>query len=641
MKIQSIYLENIKKFNQKGMIFNFADHKNIHTISGVNGSGKTAIFKSLQLFQKIFFYEQLDNPTVNYLKLHQNILQDIYSLLSSSSAIIDIVFKDEVNNKFGVKLSIEIHENIFIHKFKDVASESTNSLLKYWNIKDPKNIIAFIDAGKSFSDFGVPIEQINLTSRSQKNKDFILNCIFFPEKTLQGIYRKTILDHIQYRLDPSRTYEYFRQANLAIKKISPNIEVKNISATKVDGHIVMLGKTSEDTPFFDVKDFSAGERALYLTLLFIFYLPSIGILIIDEPENHLHESLLREFYDFLKDRLKIANDSDANKNELNKEKNSLRQIFLTTHSKSLIYQNINQGECLIIKKDSTISLEDSSIERELRASGVSTVFSRTLFLEGTDDKSLLNAILENSGINLIVAKSCKEVIDYFKKISTIKNNVLGAAFCFAIDSDNRTKEDIEIIRKYDSDFFDNSFIVLEKHELENYLIDKELIINALNPILHSMKLENLNDSKITKIFSKCSQSLKDQSKAKYIASGLQIKIKHEISDPITNTRIIQTKSIEKIIKENITESLTNNLIEEGENLHKYFEDQWKTNWENLIDGKAFLSKIISELSKECANINQDVIKNNIISELQQNSDKYKAGQLISQIKNKFDLQHAT
>jgi hypothetical protein len=641
MKIQSIYLENIKKFNQKGMIFNFADHKNIHTISGVNGSGKTAIFKSLQLFQKIFFYEQLENPTVDYLKLHQNILQDIYSLLSSSSAIIDIVFKDEEGNKFGVKLSIEIHENIFIHKFKDVASESTNALLKCWNIKDPKNIIAFIDAGKSFSDFGVPIEQINLTSRSQKNKDFILNCIFFPEKTLQGIYRKTILDHIQYRLDPSRTYEYFREANLAIKKISPNIEVKNISATKVDGHIVMLGKTSEDTPFFDVKDFSAGERALYLTLLFIFYLPSIGILIIDEPENHLHESLLREFYDFLKNRLKIANDSNIDKKEFNKEKNSLRQIFLTTHSKSLIYQNINQGECLIIKKDGTISLEDSSIERELRASGVSTVFSRTLFLEGTDDKSLLNAILENSGINLIVAKSCKEVIDYFKKISTIKNNVLGAAFCFAIDSDNRTKEDIEIIRKYDSNFFDSSFIVLEKHELENYLIDKKLIINALNPILYSMRLENLTDSKITNIFSTCSQSLKDQSKAKYIASGLQIKIKHEISDPITNTRTIQTKSIEKIIKENITDSLTQNLINEGAKLNQYFEDQWKTNWENLIDGKAFLSKIIAELSKECANINQDVIKNNIISELQKNSDKYKAGQLINQIKTKFDLQHAT
>ena len=174
-----------------------------------------------------------------------------------------------------------------------------------------------------------------------------------------------------------------------------------------------------------------------------------------------------------------------------------------------------------------------------------------------------------------------------------------------------------------------------------YLIDKKLIINALNPILYSMRLENLTDSKITNIFSTCSQSLKDQSKAKYIASGLQIKIKHEISDPITNTRTIQTKSIEKIIKENITDSLTQNLINEGAKLNQYFEDQWKTNWENLIDGKAFLSKIIAELSKECANINQDVIKNNIISELQKNSDKYKAGQLINQIKTKFDLQHAT
>jgi AAA15 family ATPase/GTPase len=648
MRIQSVYLENIKKFGSKGAIFNFAEHHSIHTVSGTNGSGKTAIFKAIQLFQKIFFFDQIKpDEFSNYEQLKQKIEEDINSLLSGSQAVIDIVFKDDVQ-KFGVKIIINIENNMPCYTIEDVGEQSKNELKKFWNIENPKKIVAFLDAGKSFSDFGVPVEKISLSSRQQKNRDFILDCIFSPEKTLQGIYRKTILDHIQYRLDPSRTLAYFNSAKIAIQKIAPNIEVKNISATKVDGHIVMLGKTYPEAQLFDVKDFSAGERALFLTLLFIFYLPNVGILIIDEPENHLHESLLRSFYEFLKKTLELGGTS-AWLNEYSKDPKTkvtdqkiddyLEQIFLTTHSKSLIYQNLNQGECLVMRKDSAHPLEDSSIERELRASGISTVFSRTLFVEGTSDTSLLTAMLENSGIKVMDVNNCKEVIDYFKKISKIRHKVFGAAFCFAIDNDNRTSADIESIRAIDPDFFDASFIVLEKHEMENYLIDKNLISDSLNPALTALSMTKIDEKTLIKTFKESAESLKDQSRSKYIASGLQIKIKNAILDPITNTRNIRAKNIEDLIQENFTTKSINEITEEGKSLEKYFNAAWDKEWENLVDGKAFLGKMLSLLSKECAHISDDVIKKNIIIKLQNEPHKYKAGKLIEDIIKRLDAQH--
>lgn len=531
MKIKSLQLENIKKFGKDSPALVFESSQKINTVSGTNGSGKTAAFKAVQLFQKIFFYSQIASDAEKA-SIEPLIKKAIEQLISGETASIDLIF--ELNKQeHNIVLLISNRESGFTYNFVNVTERSTTVLEKVWDINSPKSLIVFLDAGKSFSDFGVSFENISLKPRQQKKTEFLLDCIFNPEETLQAIYKRTVLDHVHYRIDPSRTYEHFRAANEAIKAIAPNIEVRNISATKKDGHLVMLGRASDDAPFFDVKDFSAGERALYLTLLFIFYLPNIGTLIIDEPENHFHESMLSGFYGFLRDMIECGSIESWLSKNVGKRKDShevvdsspLEQIFLITHSKPLIFQNLNFGACFVIGRDGARQLELKGAEKELRASGISSVFSRTLFVEGKGDVEILSSVLSLHRIQTVALDDCKEVIDHFRKLSKVRDSIHGASFCFAIDGDNRSSAEINEIREIDPDFFDQSFLVLDRHEIENYLIDKLLIAEAINPILKVLDEDELTEDVINNILRSEADALKTHSRSKYISSILRMKAK--------------------------------------------------------------------------------------------------------------------
>ncbi|MES5322908.1 AAA family ATPase [Alcaligenes phenolicus] len=641
IRIKSVYLENIKNFGSNGCIFNFGNEYKIHTVSGRNGSGKTALFKAVQVFQKIFFFDQIDVDVIEREGLLRSLKLEIESILSGSSGVIDIALSHD-GNIIHIELKLFNDDPMYPDEFYEINEKIPGSLDRLgcvWDIDNPRDVIAFIDAGKSFSDFGVGVNNINLLSRKQKSREFILECIFSPEKTLQAIYKKTVLDHIQYRLDPSRTYEYFRNANHAVKIISKNIEVKNISATKVDGSLVMLGRTTDGMALFDVKDFSSGERALYLTLLFIFYLPNIGILVLDEPENHLHENLLRGFYDFLKgvalkggpyEWLKAQKYGEGEKNILEDSVDGLSQIFLTTHSKALVYQNLNYGECLVISQEGLLPLEGGGIEAELRKVGVSTVFSKTLFVEGATESSLLTDILEASGIEVMVSDTCKEVIEYFKKISKIKEKIHGADFCFVMDRDNKTESEIEDIRCIDPSYFDRAFIVLDRHEIENLLIDEKLIVDSLNPALKNLCQDEIEVKWIKNAFLEIAGELNKKSMVKYISSGLKMYLKREILDPVIMERSLIDKGVDQTV-DNVFSSFDPDCVKShGRELSDQFNIIWKNDWKRLVDGKAFLNILYNKLEKKTG-IKGAVIKKSLIERVKVNPKEYEVGLFLNKV----------
>lgn len=642
MRFLSIQLINIKNFGGEGRVFNFSRDKQIYTISGVNGAGKTALFKAIQLFQKLFFYDQLD-PETDHQEIVHTIKNATTQLLSSKSAEIDIAFLHN-NTTYNIVLNIIQNEDEFRYQFEDKIINSKNTLRTIWSIDEPSSIFLVLDAGKSFSDFGVNLESVSLKSRKHKAREFVLDSIFKPDEALQTIYKRTVLDHMQYRLDPSRTYEYFRHANVAIKTIGRNIDVKNVSSTKVDGHLVILGKTSAEASPFDVKDFSAGERSLYLTLLYLFYSPSIGTLVIDEPENHLHESLLLGLYNFLKDvmesggipgwlrahtEFKISEDQIA--------KNEMEQIFLITHSKPLIYKNIDHGDCLVMSADDCKVVYPVEVEKELRAVGISTVFSKVVFVEGVGDAYMLGEILARHNIRIIALTSCKDVVDHFKKIAGILHNVHGASFCFAVDRDNKDDKDFEEIRAFNPTFYDDSFIVLDRHEIENYLIDPQLIIDAINPALEALDHTLLSEKKIKEIFADEAYKLMAPSKAKFIASALKQKIKELITDPITDTKNLRA-SVENSISRVLDTDISEKIKIEAKLLEDKFDAEWGEHWELLVDGKAFINSLLSKLSQQSGGIRGDLIRKKIVSCVVAAPEKYIAGRLVNDILAKMQSQ---
>ncbi|WP_123633094.1 DUF4435 domain-containing protein, partial [Pseudomonas viridiflava] len=178
----------------------------------------------------------------------------------------------------------------------------------------------------------------------------------------------------------------------------------------------------------------------------------------------------------------------------------MEQIFLITHSKPLIYKNIVHGDCLVMSTDDCKVVYPIEVEKELRAVGISTVFSKVVFVEGAGDAYMLSEILARHNISITALSSCNDVVDHFKKIAGILHNVHGASFCFAVDRDNRDNKDFEEIRAFNPAFYDDSFLVLDRHEIENYLIDPQLILDAINPALKALEHTLLCEKKIKEIF---------------------------------------------------------------------------------------------------------------------------------------------
>ncbi|HHQ4598198.1 TPA: AAA family ATPase, partial [Aeromonas veronii] len=188
MRIESVYIENVKRFGKGGFLLNLRsdlEHK-IATVSGVNGSGKTAAFKAIQLFQKLFFHQQLDENRKQ--KIHDKIVSSIDQLIVTEEANIDIHFKID-NETYGISLSISLCKDELNYVFtpNEATPNAIKAVSQFWKLERPRSLVVFIDAGKSFSDFGINFDHISLKSRAEHDEDFFFDCIFYPEETLQAI----------------------------------------------------------------------------------------------------------------------------------------------------------------------------------------------------------------------------------------------------------------------------------------------------------------------------------------------------------------------------------------------------------------------------------------------------------------------
>lgn len=632
MKIVSITLLGIKCFFNN-TTFDFSIDSKVNAVSGKNGSGKTAVFKAIQLFQKLFFYNLLgDEDRENYLDF---IVQSSESLVSSDESKISISF-DIDGEIYSLELSIKLGGD-FYYEFHDLIPGSFAALSNIWNPADPKSIVVFIDANKSFSDFSVGFDNISLKPRSVKEREFLIDCVFNPENALRAIYKRTALDHIHYRIDPSRTYDYFKRANDAVKRIVGNIEVKNISSTKVDGNFVMLGKTRPEVQLFDVKDFSSGERALYLCLLFLFYVKDIGILIIDEPENHFHEDMLSSFYKFIYEILEKGNLDLWHGSESENTSTNLQQVFLVTHSKLLIHRSIVDGKAYVIRNNGSHEIASGNMEITLRDSGISSVLSRKLFVEGNGDLIFLSNLLASYGVEVVPLGDCKEVVDHFKKISTISDSMFGTSFCFVVDRDNRPDSDFEEVRKVHEKFYDSSFILLDRHEIESYLIDCELIFDTVNQICSGLGEDPVSKEQIIGLMRETADDVKEHSKAKYVASRMRSEARLQLVDVVSCSKRIKIKGANEIIEKAFEKDIKSILLDFAEVSNRNFEAEWDSDWQKVVDGKAFVGMFISKLSRMVGGLQVEIIKKTMLKRIRQN-EGYVMNSLVKEILGKFDIQ---
>lgn len=482
MKIKRIEIKNIKAFS--GIVaVDFPDGETVFAFSGTNGAGKSTLLKMMWLIQKLHFVEegvgdgsdsQYSAEVLRYLTM-----ADSYAILTLTHDGQDdeLCLQRDTSPK-GYKLTYK--------------SDQFVSML--WNADAPTDLILYVDASKGFSEDTLTFDELNIDDNERTALAF--EAIFHPEQLFSGIYRQLVKDYVHSRLIPSKPDRllYYHVASKLFTKLIPNVELKNFSGNYKPKEFVLLGKANNEKykPLYDVREFSSGEKALLSTLTFLCISKSVSALIIDEPENHFHESLLLEFISVLHRLcekggiISWVSEANGGGKKLNQDwveteyaKHNINQVITSTHSKPLIYKIFSLGQNYIVHNGVRM-VPYEGVESELRKIGLSTTYSKVLLVEGDGDHAALENLVKGKNIKIQPLHGSKAVTETFKRLAEIRAYVNEARFVFLVDSDNKPQQFFDELRAIDKDFYDESFVVIDAHEFENLFLDAALFEKVID-----------------------------------------------------------------------------------------------------------------------------------------------------------------
>ena len=225
------------------------------------------------------------------------------------------------------------------------------------------------------------------------------------------------------------------------------------------------------------SNLSSGEKEVFFTLCF-FQRHNVeeAVIIIDEPELHLHPSLARLLLRTMMD-LKPRN-----------------QIWLATQSSEVIDEAGRDKVAFVRRREDNKKAEvvwASEEEESLRClrdlfgqSGYIGLAKAMIFTEGAHasvDRKMFTRLFPECArdIKFIPAAGCSEIERINRAVLAILESNLGwCRFLLVRDRDYMTDEMLSNTRKRAG----RSVIILSRHELENYLLDFELISTTLGEL---------------------------------------------------------------------------------------------------------------------------------------------------------------
>jgi ABC-type cobalamin/Fe3+-siderophores transport system ATPase subunit len=285
---------------------------------------------------------------------------------------------------------------------------------------------------------------------------------------------------------------------------------KNLSSVKFepekDEYVTV--KYKQGSSDFDVVSSGAGLQQVIQMLTYL-YINKPQILLIDEPDAHLHSKLQSRLGELFQ---RVAKDLNA-------------QVFLSTHSLDLIdtfsTDNIivvdaNKKELMPIGKNSELigALIDANI---VDSSALSRILSsRKLVVVEDKDQTVLKAIDKACGSFLYSSKSDSYVLS----AKGVGNFRAIAEFGRVLNELTQSKFNIVFVQDRDGmpDFIVDLFIksqksdgitphLLKRHEIENYLIEPALVVYAI-----AAQGKSISESKVSDIIVKCANELKAEAR---------------------------------------------------------------------------------------------------------------------------------
>jgi predicted ATP-dependent endonuclease of OLD family len=229
---------------------------------------------------------------------------------------------------------------------------------------------------------------------------------------------------------------------------------------------------------FTLDEISAGSRQILMLLTKIVIAEGeSGLLLLEEPELHIHPKAQQEIIDLIEETTE----------------NSNTQIILSTHSKTFVERSDieditfvqREGETLI----KTIS-QGSELEESLKDLGYETTnviqSEKVVFVEGRSDRVILSQLsetrgtpFEEQGVEVVRLKGDEMFENVSPMLELLKQ--LSIPYLFVLDSDGKNPENKQKNIASRVGASPEEIHVLQQYSIESYLSDsKEAIARAFN-----------------------------------------------------------------------------------------------------------------------------------------------------------------
>jgi predicted ATP-dependent endonuclease of OLD family len=352
---------------------------------------------------------------------------------------------------------------------------------------------------------------------------------------------------------------------------------------------------------YDINNVGQGMQTL-ITMLANILLKKPYIVLMDEPEVHMHPALIKEFIKYVK---RLSTET---------------QFIITTHSVVLMQEvgldkiftlknDIDQKGIVISKVDDRNQLYETlnALGHNVDALTYTLKPSVFVFTEGPSDKDLILSFAEKAGLTSQINAFNTAFISLDGKgnryklanlIDKLNKEFIDSPLIMILDKDETAHTSIEDIREK---FFSQNpkrLHYLSKRQIENYLIDRNAIDATVSAKIASAELlakwknEDLID-RISKLAEQQRKKILNNYLAELLINDSLINTKHlnEIVKSLSNKPL--SKSIPEFTGEifRLVGMRTSELGQKSNTAIQEFDNSWNTQKVEMSDGRELLKAI--------------------------------------------------
>lgn len=608
------------------------------TLSGANGSGKSAVAESLAALQRAALIDGLGHALEpeRFAAWRRSFARRLSEIVADDSAYVVLSFRTG-----GVVSSIALDINLRSEQVWDLSIDDGEAfeVAQSWSSSDPRNLIVFVPSTKYFEQSDMMFTDIRIDGSAplfpdRPIRDDPRTSLFMdPGDAIRHVYRRMIEDWYLERLVPSNLPRttYNTVARILFSKLVPGVAIGNFSTSTKAGQIVAQAKRTgpRRRRNYDVRGLSSGEKYLYFAFNYISrFIGRTGILVVDEPDTHLHESTLAELLSVLhaltdteakgptllrdwarESGLTLQSGMNAALNKVCPlDRPLLGGALLLTHSKMLVRSNLAVGRNFLLQGNSVFELTHDSVEDGLRSAGLSQVDERVVFVEGDRDVRFLEHAMRGLRVDVRAERGSTGVMAAFEGFARVDPNRRMPGFAFVIDRDRTNDMKYRRLKERFQEAWARHVIVLDRLELENYLLEARPIIAAVNSFLDDDGRRRhkhlLTEGAIDGLLRRYADATRSQMLQSYLDERVEFAVHRvgqaarsgvlDVQSPLSFLAFAATVLFGDDARASLSSDVT---LAYSDAQMRYGDQNWAVNWRSLCKGKGVFAAAVNDLQR--------------------------------------------